>query len=131
MSIRWSAAGSAASCSGAMYAGVPIASPTDVVPDPVGRAALSAFATPKSVTNAWLPSMRTFPGFTSRCTTPRACAWASASSTASSTVRIALQPAARPTDWSVPPSTSSITRYGVPALTSPCDAASACASISP
>src|SRR5690349_5766833 len=31
--MRWSAFGSAASCSGAMYAGVPIAMPTDVVPE--------------------------------------------------------------------------------------------------
>ncbi len=70
MSTRWSAAGSPASCSGAMYAGVPIAIPLVVMPT-AGMAAEMAFATPKSVTTACEPLRRTFPGLMSRWMTPR------------------------------------------------------------
>ena len=44
-----------------MYAGVPIAIPADVIPD-TGMAALSAFATPKSVTSACEPDREDIAG---------------------------------------------------------------------
>jgi hypothetical protein len=48
-----------------MYAGVPMAIPVDVIADD-GMDALSAFATPKSVTSAWFPDLRIFAGLMSR-----------------------------------------------------------------
>ena len=71
---------SPASCSGAMYAGVPMAIPADVMPV-IGIAALRALATPKSVTSACDPCVRMFAGLMSRWMTPRSCANASASTT--------------------------------------------------
>jgi hypothetical protein len=56
-----------------MYAGVPIAIPVEVIP-PDGMAALSAFATPKSVTSECAPDLRMLAGLMSRCTTPFSCA---------------------------------------------------------
>jgi hypothetical protein len=73
MSARWSTLGSAAACSGAMYAGVPSATPSEVS-DVCPVDSLSALATPKSVTTAWWPEIRTLSGLMSRCTTPWACA---------------------------------------------------------
>jgi hypothetical protein len=52
-----------------MYAGVPNATPSDVSElSPVE--ALTAFATPKSVTTAWLSEISTLSGLISRWTTP-------------------------------------------------------------
>jgi len=75
--------GSPAACSGAMYAGVPMDVPICVsaaLPELV-RDALMALAMPKSVTTAAPPEMSTLSGLMSRCTTPRACAYASARDT--------------------------------------------------
>ena len=72
-SARWSTCGSAAACSGAMYAGVPSATPSEVSVEPFAES-LTAFATPKSVTIACWPEMRMLSGLMSRCTTPCACA---------------------------------------------------------
>jgi hypothetical protein len=70
-------------CSGAMYTGVPSATPTVVrFSRPV--ASLTALATPKSVTRAWRPESITFSGLMSRCTRPCWCAWLSASATSCS-----------------------------------------------
>ena len=81
MSARWST-GSPASCSGAMYSGVPT---TPCVRAPVLSSA-SVRAMPKSVsTTRPLRSISTFAGFRSRCTTPAACAAASPSHTDSPT----------------------------------------------
>src|SRR5258706_9221593 len=80
MSARWSMFGSPAACSGAIYAGVPSATPTEVRPL-WPFAWLTAFATPKSATTAWLPESRTLSGLMSRCTMPRAWAYARASAT--------------------------------------------------
>src|SRR3989442_14207314 len=61
MSARWSVLGSAAACSGAMYAGVPSATPSEVSAVlPVDSA--TAFATPKSATSACLPEDSTLSG---------------------------------------------------------------------
>ena len=59
-----------------MYAGVPIDVPTcvSVAPGADVRAALIAFAMPKSVTTAVPPERSTLSGLMSRCTTPRWCA---------------------------------------------------------
>ena len=72
--------GSPAACSGAIYAGVPMLVPicVSVAPPDEVRAALMAFAMPKSVTTATPPEMSTLSGLMSRCTTPRWCAYASA-----------------------------------------------------
>jgi hypothetical protein len=48
------------------------------------RAALSAFAIPKSVTTAEPPDSSTLSGLMSRCTMPRSCAYASAFATSRS-----------------------------------------------
>ena len=82
-SARWSTAGSAATCSGAMYAGVPNDVPNCVSVAPVTwpRASLNALAMPKSVTTAEPPERSTFSGLMSRCTTPCSCAYASARAT--------------------------------------------------
>ncbi len=76
MSARWSIFASPAACSGAMYAGVPIEVPTcvSVAPPTPVRAALMAFAMPKSVTTAVPPESSTLSGLMSRWTTPRWCA---------------------------------------------------------
>ena len=76
-------AGSPAACSGAMYAGVPIAVPSCVSVAPAGFAcaATIAFAMPKSATTAVCPESRTLSGLMSRCTTPCSCAYASAFAT--------------------------------------------------
>ena len=65
-----------------MYAGVPSASPSDVsaVPE-LPDEAVTAFATPKSVTTATPPEMSTLSGLMSRCTTPNEWAYASAETT--------------------------------------------------
>ena len=76
--------GSAVACSGAMYAGVPSATPA-VVRTCLPVASLTAFATPKSMTNACRPLNITLSGLMSRCTTPCSCAWANASTTSRST----------------------------------------------
>ena len=77
MSLRAST-GSPLACSGLMYSAVPMTSPTAVMPG-----ASRTWAMPKSVTNARpLPSSsRMLSGFTSRCTMPWACAYASAQAT--------------------------------------------------
>jgi hypothetical protein len=49
------------------------------------REALMAFAIPKSVTTAVPPDRSTLSGLMSRCTTPRACAYASALATSRNT----------------------------------------------
>src|SRR6266516_2099916 len=68
MSARWSTLGSALACSGDMYAGVPSATPSDVMPPCSALLdALNAFATPKSVTIALPPESSTFSGLMSRC----------------------------------------------------------------
>jgi hypothetical protein len=65
-----------------MYAGVPTAMPSVVtVCAAMGSDAASALATPKSVTRACPDWSSTFPGLTSRCTTPRTWAWPSAPTT--------------------------------------------------
>ena len=68
-------------CSGLMYSGVPIASPVFV-----SRCPSVTRAMPKSVTIArpQRRSIMTFDGFTSRCTTPISCAYASAHATSAS-----------------------------------------------
>src|SRR5213080_153670 len=79
MSARWSTLGSALACSGDMYAGVPSATPSDVMPPCSALLeALNAFATPKSVTIALPPESSTLSGLMSRCTIPCSCAYASA-----------------------------------------------------
>src|SRR3970040_1019661 len=89
MSARWSTCGSADVCSGAMYAGVPSATPIVVIVlRPV--ASLTARATPKSVTSACRPESITLSGLMSRWTTP--CACASASASASSTRILTASP---------------------------------------
>src|SRR3990172_6607359 len=93
MSARWSTCGSADACSGAMYAGVPSATPIVVIVlRPV--ASLTARATPKSVTSACRPESITLSGLMSRCTTP--CACASASASASSTRILTASPTPPP-----------------------------------
>src|SRR5688572_24197513 len=82
-SARWSTCGSAEACSGAMYAGVPNATPSDVRPEALPDS-LTALATPKSVTRAWPRLTITLSGLMSRCTTPCSCAYASASVTSRS-----------------------------------------------
>ena len=62
----------AAACSGAMYDGVPMATPTLVTVTPV-VASLTALATPESVTSAWRSDNMTLAGLTSRWTIP--CLW--------------------------------------------------------
>ena len=67
--------GSAAACSGAMYAGVPTTCRPGVSVAAARlrssvREALSALAMPKSVTTAAPPESRMFSGLMSRCTTP-------------------------------------------------------------
>ena len=62
-----------------MYAGVPSATPSDVMPPCSALLdALNAFATPKSVTIALPPESSTLSGLMSRCTMPCSCAYASA-----------------------------------------------------
>jgi hypothetical protein len=66
-----------------MYAGVPSATPCEVrLLDALApEETLTALATPKSVTTATPPEMRTLSGLTSRWITPRAWAYASADTT--------------------------------------------------
>ena len=82
-SARPSMSASPAICSGAMYAGVPIAMPdcVSVPPPPIVRDADSALAIPKSVTTAVPCDSNTLSGLISRCTTPRAWAYDSARAT--------------------------------------------------
>ena len=63
-------------CSGAMYAGVPMAIPTcvSVAPPADKRDAEIAFAMPKSVTVALPAESSTLSGLMSRCTMPWPCA---------------------------------------------------------
>jgi hypothetical protein len=63
-----------------MYTGVP-RSPSVVSAVVLRLATSTARAMPKSATSAWPAWIRMLPGFTSRCTTPRACAKSSASAT--------------------------------------------------
>jgi len=73
-SARASTCGSALTCSGAMYAGVPSVTPMEVSPvAPAGPDSLIALATPKSVTMAAPLDSSTLSGLMSRCTTPCAC----------------------------------------------------------
>ena len=78
MSTRPSIWGSAVACSGAMYAGVPNATPAEVSRGPLD-ASVTALATPKSMTIACRPDSITFSGLMSRWTTPARWAVASAS----------------------------------------------------
>ena len=78
--------GSALTCSGAMYAGVPSDTPAAVMPSPAvptddPLAKDSALATPKSVTTAAPSAKRMLSGLISRCTNPRSCAKAKACAT--------------------------------------------------
>ena len=69
--------GSAAACSGAMYAGVPSATPCECRQRAPGSPLLAdcnALATPKSVTIASPPESSTLSGLMSRWTIPRSCA---------------------------------------------------------
>ena len=89
-------AGSPTACSGAMYAGVPSDVPSCVSVRrrcvTASRAdAVIAFAMPKSVTTPLPPESSTLSGLMSRCTTPCACAYASA-------LRDVAQDARRPRD---------------------------------
>jgi hypothetical protein len=66
-------------CSGAMYAGVPIPMPARVFgPSRSAIQSLTTFAMPKSATFGAKPSgrgdIRMLSGFRSRCTRPRSCA---------------------------------------------------------
>ena len=80
MSARVSVDGSAAACSGAMYAGVPSAMPIDVSAVPA-VASVIAFATPKSVMTADFPVSSTLSGLMSRWAIPFPCAYSSARAT--------------------------------------------------
>ncbi|KPK64936.1 MAG: hypothetical protein AMS21_06105 [Gemmatimonas sp. SG8_38_2] len=75
MSARWSVAASPATCSGAIYVGVPREVPTLVnvpaCPLMTLRAELKAFATPKSANVAEPEVNNTLSGLMSRCTMPR------------------------------------------------------------
>ena len=76
MSARWSTT-SPATCSGAMYPGVPSEEPGLVmvfVFPAFSRAASMAFAMPKSETTAVPPDRRMLSGLMSRCTMPAPCA---------------------------------------------------------
>ena len=121
MSARLSVVGSAAACSGAMYAGVPIAMPSDVSDAPAASVeAESAFATPKSVTTAEPPERSTLSGLMSRCTMPRACAYASAFATSRRmlTVSCTVSSCSRASRArSDSPSTYGIVKYGIPSET--------------
>ncbi len=92
---------------------MPITSPVWVnVAEPMAR------AMPKSVIFTWPSGVtRMFAGFTSRCTTPAACATARASAIWSPSSLACSGSMSRPcaiSSASGRPSTSSITRYGVP-----------------
>ena len=74
--------GVAAACSGAMYAGVPSATPSEVNADGAQRGdALSAFATPKSVTIAGAAREQHVVGLDVAMHDAASCAYASASAT--------------------------------------------------
>jgi hypothetical protein len=79
MSARWSMSGMPSACSGAMYCGVPMTTPTTVMAD----FSPCFFASPRSTTRG-MPSLPTmmFSGLMSRCTTPACSAHASAEATA-------------------------------------------------
>ena len=102
-----------------MYAGVPIDVPTCVNVAATGpvRAAEMALAIPKSVTTAVPPESSTLSGLMSRCTTPRACAYAKARATSRRTLVVSVierapSVASRArSDW---PSTYGIVKYGRP-----------------
>ena len=118
MSARWSTLGSALACSGDMYAGVPSATPSDVMPPCSALLdALNAFATPKSVTIALPPESSTLSGLMSRCTMPCSCAYASADAISRS-MRMAWLTGSSPCrarrTRSDSPSTNGIVKYGRP-----------------
>ena len=118
MSARWSTT-SAAACSGAMYCGVPIEVPTRVSVsflDWLCSATDSALATPKSATHADPPESSTLSGLMSRCTTPRACAKASARATSLRMLTVcAIDSGPRASRVrSDSPSTNGIVKYGSP-----------------
>ncbi len=96
---------SPASCSGAMYAGVPMTPLVRVSAASVTR------ATPKSITRGPSRPSSTFAGLKSRCTMPAACTAASAVAVATASRRRS-PPACRPASWSDGPSTYSVTMYG-------------------
>ena len=102
-----------------MYAGVPTATPVTV-----SRASPSAArAIPKSDTSTWpvAPSTRMLSGFTSRCTTWRACAYASASATSRSiarTIATGGRGSRASRCASVSPSTSPIEKNTTPSISS-------------
>jgi hypothetical protein len=99
--------------SGATYAGVPSTSPSGSVEPDVPIAA----AMPKSTTLTPAGVTITLAGLMSRCTSPSACAAASAADTSAPT-RIANRGGTGPASsrsCSVPPRTSSITTYGTQA----------------
>ena len=115
-------AGPPASCSGAMYAGVPTSAPVCVIEESAGRVSLScalasvgacaaARARPKSVTRT-RPSVptSTLSGLKSRWTKPAACAASRPSPASRSTDSTSrhVRPGARIQSVRVPPSTSSI-----------------------
>ena len=118
-SARPSMSASPAICSGAMYAGVPIAMPdcVNVAPPPIVRDADNAFAMPKSVTTAVPCESSTLSGLMSRCTTPRACAYDSARATSrrmpthAAIVSAGVVPSRVRSDS---PCTNGIVKYGTP-----------------
>ena len=97
-------------CSGAMYATVPM-----IRPDRVFPAAACALASPKSTTLTRPSAVSsTFSGLTSRCTIPASCAADSPASVGSMTSSASLQgsqPRSRSRLRSVRPGTYSIDRY--------------------
>jgi hypothetical protein len=119
MSLRPSSSRSPIACSGDMYAGVPTATPVTVNRE----SPAAARAMPKSVTTARpvARSSMTLSGFTSRCTTPRPCAYASASAT-SARMRRASAIGSRGSRASrsarLSPSTSAMTKYTIPSRSS-------------
>ena len=114
-SLRSSMLGSAHNCSGLMYNTVPTAVPVDVILRAISSVVTRAI--PKSPRIAPPEASRMFSGFTSRCTTRRACACASASPTSRvicSASMIGNCPSRSSRSCSERPDASSITMYGRP-----------------
>ena len=106
-----------------MYAGVPNAPPSEVTPwCSAFVAAVSALATPKSVTIALSPETTTLSGLMSRWTTPRAGAYANADAISRSRRTPAFSgssPCLASRARSDSPSTNGIVKYGTPAAPRP------------
>ena len=106
-------------CSGDMYGSVPITAAVSVsrvsASAPLSASA-SIRAIPKSARRAPAAASRTLPGFRSRWTTPRSCAWASAANSRPNTDAVSSggsAPRAKRARRSLP-STSSIANQGMP-----------------